>query len=46
MFETCLECLNNLQSAANDDMAALMDFIIKIYPDSNKLLKKMEDAAL
>jgi hypothetical protein len=27
-------------------MAYLIDLIIKIYPDSNKILKRMEDAAL
>lgn len=46
IFETCLECLNNIQSASNEEIKSLLELIIKIHPKSNNLLKRMEDVAL
>ena len=40
IFNVCLECLNNLHSAANEDMGKVLEAVIKAYPSNRKLIKK------
>ena len=46
IFDTCLECLNNLQSISNEEMISVMELIIKKYINYKELFKRMEDKAL
>ena len=46
MFETSLECLNNLQSTANEEFCAVMEVVLRNSIDRMALLKRMEARAL
>lgn len=46
IFETSLECLNNLHSPSNEEMGAVLEAAIKNHPDNRKLIKRLEEAAL
>ncbi len=38
--------MNNLQSASNDEMSAVIELLLKIHSDKAKLLRRLETVAL
>ena len=46
MFVSSLECLNNLQSSANDEFGTVMEAVLRNSIDRVGLLRRMESRAL
>jgi len=46
IFESCLECLNNLHSPGNEEIGIVLEKVIRLHPDSKKLIRRLEEAAL
>lgn len=46
IFETCLDCLNNLQSSSNEEMGSVIELLLKVHSDKTTLLKRLESMAL
>lgn len=46
IFSSSLECLNNLQSPANEELGKVMEIAIRIHPNNRKLIRRLEETAL
>lgn len=46
IFNTSLECLNNLQSPANEENLKVIEAAIGAHPQHRNLIKKLEETAL
>lgn len=46
IFSSSLECLNNLQSPANEELGKVMEVAIRIHPNNRKLIRRLEETAL
>jgi hypothetical protein len=41
IFDTCLECLNNLQSPSNEPLGRVVAAVVSRHPNAKELLRRM-----